>query len=486
MIALKAIHIIQSFSPQEKNKFYKFLNSPFFNTQKILIYWYDFFAQNSHNFTQIPASEQVWEYIHRADNETVIPKYNETKYRRICSDISALAEQFLGYQHYQKHQLITQQANLLKEIGNRNLSKLYHTAIKQLQNELNAPEAPLCTNLYYENYLAETQKFAIAEKKTAYRTEKVNINDIIQQLDIFYILEKLKWYCELLNQQQVLQNTQPTDLQEINSLLQMANTHPFLTTHPAFAIYSTTIQAFMKPKDESLFYNLKTLLEQHANQFDLNDASVMFNFALNYCIKKINAGKSEFLHQLFELYKQALYKKILFENKILSPWHYKNIVSVGLRIGELQWVYSFIQKYKENLPDSFRENAYVYNRAKYFFYTKNYDEVISLLQTVEYEDVFYSLDSKTMLLKVYYEQNEGYAFDLLVESFAKLLQRKTEISETHKINYNNLIRFTKRLMNISHKNKPALNDLKNTVTQTPQLADINWLLNKINEKIASY
>jgi hypothetical protein len=101
--------------------------------------------------------------------------------------------------------------------------------------------------------------------------------------------------------------------------------------------------------DEQHFNKLKQLLKTHHDKYSVKEARDMYTYAQNYCIKKINSGFGKYLHELFQLYKITLENKIVFAGKYLSHWAYKNIVGVGLRLGEFDWVEQFINDYKDQL-----------------------------------------------------------------------------------------------------------------------------------------
>ena len=103
------------------------------------------------------------------------------------------------------------------------------------------------------------------------------------------------------------------------------------------------------------------------------------------------------------------------------------------------------------------------------------------MQTVEYSDVFYILDSKSMLLKSYYELNENDSLFSLCNSFSILLRRKKLISENHRVNHLNFIRFVKSLMRLDAKDNAKIKLLKKEIEQANKVADKSWLLEKIAE-----
>ncbi|MEY4926674.1 MAG: hypothetical protein RI894_1110, partial [Bacteroidota bacterium] len=151
---------------------------------------------------------------------------------------------------------------------------------------------------------------------------------------------------------------------------------------------------------------------------------------------------------------------------------------VGLRLEKYDWVEQFLYKYNELLPDDFRENALTYNLAKLQFAKKNYTQVIQLLQTVEYQDIFYSLDSRTTLLKTYYTLDEYEALEANMESFRIYLLRNNVISNFTKKQYQNFIRWLRKIIQ-TPATKKAYSILREKIEETIVIADKKWLLQQI-------
>jgi hypothetical protein len=108
-------------------------------------------------------------------------------------------------------------------------------------------------------------------------------------------------------------------------------------------------------------------------------------------------------------------------------------------------------------------------------------EVIKILQEVEYNDYVTNCNAKTTLIGAYYEENEFEPLFSLLESFRVYLNRNKEIPLARKVNYKNLIRFTKKLISITPNNKKALIQLKTEVEATKNIPSRDWLLEKIAE-----
>ena len=154
---------------------------------------------------------------------------------------------------------------------------------------------------------------------------------------------------------------------------------------------------------------------------------------------------------------------------------------IALRLGKYDWTEKFIKDYQDSLPESSRENAVTYNLAQVYFYQKRHEEVIKLLQTVEYDDVAYNLGSKSMLLATYYETDEIEPLYSLFESFRAFLNRHKDIPAERRESYLNLIKFTKKLTRIVPGEKRELEKIRDDAERIKNIASFNWLQEKIAE-----
>ena len=119
--------------------------------------------------------------------------------------------------------------------------------------------------------------------------------------------------------------------------------------------------------------------------------------------------------------------------------------------------------------------------AQLYFYQKKYDQVMQLLQEVEYEDPSYNLNSKAMLIATYYELDEVEPLMSLLSSFAVYLRRGKRIPQQRKSHYQNLVRFVRMLVRTPVGDKEALAKLRKKVTEVDGMVNKSWLLDKIDE-----
>jgi hypothetical protein len=228
---------------------------------------------------------------------------------------------------------------------------------------------------------------------------------------------------------------------------------------------------------EAHFATLRGLMDEQWGNFDANEMRGIYLLAINFCIKKMNAGASQYIREAFDLYRTALERGLLNENGYLTSPTFKNIIRVATALGETTWAEEFLTRHKSLLHPRERENTWRYNRAFFFFQQAEYAQVLPLLQTVELNDRLNNFDARRMLLRSYYELGELQALDSLLDSFATYIRRQKDLGY-HRENYLNLVRFVKKLLNTNRLDKKAMTALRAEITETQLVAEKKWLLDK--------
>ena len=461
---------VSKLSVYELNRFRKYINSPLYNEDERLREFTDVFLPFAKNNTPNLLNEKdVWKKVFGS------AKYSHGKFVRLLSDTVKKIEHFLIVDRYQQ-QTDLQYAAQLEIMNERKLDKhvpeLMNLATSKHQRKPYRDAA-----FYYSGFLLQQQKNLFLENKEERRTEK-NLEEVIDALDTYYFIEKLKYCAAMLHYKNFLTvGGEVPLLGEILKYLDLkANTNV-----PAIEIYRCIILSYTEEDGSVHFSRLKELIVAHQKLFVLDEVKNMYVFAMNYCINQINFGKSDYLKEILFLYKEALANDVLLDNEQLSQWDYKNIVTTALRVKDFKWAEKFLHQYKPKLPKEDRKNAFTFNMARYYFAIKKYDEVLRLLQEVQYNDIFYQLDAKTTLLKTYYELGEWQPLFSLKDSFRIMLRRKRLITPQQKANYLNLLNFSMRVFRADVKDMAKLKKLKLEIMIANNVADKSWLMEKVNE-----
>ncbi|HKR06627.1 MAG TPA: hypothetical protein VJY62_18480 [Bacteroidia bacterium] len=465
----KLIQLLKSLSPWELKSFQQYVVSPFFNVNESVTKLLELLI---HGHPEFEESEITFEKIFKKLFKN--KKFNHQKLRYVMTDLTLLLEDFLAYSVFEEKTFYKKKF-LLQKLKEKNHDKYFqqHLTIGYEQQE-NSSHRDLKFYKRQLGYDELSYEFTSLKDNRAIDTSLQSLSD---NLDIYYLSNKLKYGCEILNRQNIVQVGYKIPF--LDFIIDYLNKKSFDHV-PVISVYFQILLTLKEHSNEKHYHKLKSLLNQQTG-FSINELRDMYGFVQNYCIRKINTGNTKYLKELFEIYKLMLDKKIILENKELGHSHFKNIVAIALRQNEFEWTENFISTYSTYLNKELRKNSVNYNLARLYFAKNEFRKALKLLTTVEFTDVYYHLDSKSLLLKIYYEIEETEPLFSLISTFSVYLRRSKLISDYQRIIYSNLVKHVKRLEKIKSGSNYSLEKIKNSVAADSQIADIGWLKSKMEE-----
>ena len=453
----------------ELNRLQRFLQSPYFNRNESIIKLFEWIKEDLKIEPIAPFSKKtVWA-------RCVGPEelYNDGRFRKMQSDLLKLVEEYYAQEVFESNP-IHKAKYLLDAIYYRRLEDLQTSTLKTAK-QLSEEQKLKPASFYYYRYEIEQSTYNLTRLQTE-RSTKSNIEEIAENLDRFYLAEKLRYYCTILNHQHL------ADLNYkmlfIDEIIDHVESNDYSDT-PPIIIYHQILLSYKEPNERKHYESIKKLIEKHIHLFPETEIKEILDSALNYCIKKMNAGEAEFVREAFSLYQEWLERGLLQVRGNLDPFHFKNIVTIGLRLNEFDWIENFIHGFNQYLEERFRENAVTFNLAQLYFYRKNYLKVIQLLSKVEYDDMTYNLNSKTLLMASYYELDEIEALGSLLDTFRVYLNRNKELPTTRRKHYLNTISIVRKLAKIIHGDDKEIEKLEKEVESTQGVVSKNWILEKL-------
>lgn len=297
-----------------------------------------------------------------------------------------------------------------------------------------------------------------------------------------------KHLCEMENRKNIIATNYNLNL--LNELVAYIHKNiKIIQSVPAVYIYFKILMTLRENDTPNHFKELKEALHKSSMKFRNEEARLMYDYAQNYCIKKINSGNTKYHEELFSIYESLLENEIIFDNKYLSQWDYKNIVSVALRLEKYEWTKNFIEKYKVRIAPEFRENAYEYNLASYYYSKQEYKSALKLLQKVEFTDIFYHLGAKSMLLKMFYELEDVEPFYSLVDAFKVYLVRNKKLSVYQRVVHQNLVKYTRQAFDLKLKGtnpsqavyNKVIDKLDERISTEKNITNLQWLKERVGE-----
>lgn len=473
MFSDKLISLLLAFSKVEMTRLHKFLQSPYFNEQKDVIKLFDLVNQVLRKGDPAAGQlekEKVWAALY--------PKrcLDDAHLRRLASDLTQLALEFM-VQEARRQDPLGEALELQKVLDKPELKKHLNGTERQIAHLLET--APGKSSAHYlAHFQSHWRVFSRASKVMATTAYMENLVSADQHLEYFYVVQKLKIYIAWLSYRNFRSTEQ--ELLLIHGFWEHLR-HERFANIPLVAVYQRVVACLTEPNDETHFQSLLSNLVENGGQLTREDLRECYHIAQNYCAIKINQGQNEYYREMFAIFQKTIENKLLLEDNRLSESLYKNIITVGLRVKEFEWVEQFIEQHSAFLPSNIRENARTFNLANLYSHRKQHVKVIELLRNVEYSDVVYALSAKLILVRTYYETDEAIALDSLIDSFRIFLRRNKVISKNQKREYNNFLHIVKRLTAMSLSDQAALAKLRQRVTETSSAMPKKWLLEKIEE-----
>lgn len=466
----KLIKTLIHLDKTERNRYKRFLISPFFNSDENLVSIFDFIDDHiSKNPNELPEKQRLWKKIFKG-----IP-FDDIRLRKYFSDLFKLLTKFLSFDLYQRDPIV-QDLYLLEVINEKKITNLSKSSVKNARIRLEANEFRH-SQAYLQRYSLERNNYEILNLEGD-RNIRSNIEEINESLDIFYLSEKLRLFCNEFELQNLAIHTYKlTYIDEVKNMIKLRG----YENVPSIMLYSKLLNLYADSDNEDNYFSLRQSVSENNLLFPKKELAEIYSTIINYCSIQINKGNSKFLAQLFDFYKEVVSQDILLEDQSFSPYHFKNIVVIGLRLKEFNWIEAFITDYAPLLPENQRHNSLSFNLAQLYFYQKKYDLVIKTLQSVEYDDYIYNLNSKTMLICTYYDTGETDALFFLFDSFRAFLNRNNEIPEARKVLYRNFVSIAKKLARMTPKDEKAKQKLTLELEQMNNVASKNWLLEKLAE-----
>lgn len=475
----KTSKTIEKLTIIQRNRLIKFLESPYHNSNTSLLQLGEILiGQNGLNPNNVN-DQEIWNKIYKNK------EYNDLKFRKLNSDLLKVIQSFLGQETLkQKKQLRLQLEFEGILIGKHD--QLYNSLKSEIERNTNKPYDK---SAEYFKYSFEYEKLLFAlkseydkiNKKTKIK-EEINIDNINFNLDVYYIIEKLKSFITLLNFKKISKiDIEIANINQAIALLPESKRNSV----PAIEIYQLLLNISSDPNTHQNYIKLREAIKINKYIFTQKEIKLIYDSTISYIIDKVNQGESKYLGELLDLYSEALETSGYLEDGIISPMTYRNIITIALREGRYNWTEYFINEYSNNLQSKYRDSSVHFGLANLYFYKKEFNKVIEELQQVNYEEVWYNLNSKILLIGAYYELREFDAFHFSCNSFKVFISRERTLSKDRKSIYRNYIKYITKISKLSKKDKKLLANLIGEINEIGGVASKSWLLEKVDELLAN-
>lgn len=316
-----------------------------------------------------------------------------------------------------------------------------------------------------------------------------------QQLDQFYHVTRLKYRCADFSAGKIF--ARDAEAMDIDISAQELAQLPAIGQAYQKANLLLREERPTTTQVESLF----DFLEATGAAFSRMDRIDLYGYLLNSGIKNLSAGTPGFDKIVYQVYNAMLKHKLLPSKAHFSGGHFKNIVSIKVRVGKVEEARKFINDYKHYLPADEKDLLLHYVKGLVHFHSHDFAKAISHFRSIieeNPEDLFWGFEARNMLWKSYFEAYDELSIEeheemlQLYHSFRVFVSRNKKISVRHRTSYENFIRVFNRLIKIKDKQLWAspealgkeLLDLQKITLDADLIVHKKWILGAIDRQIA--
>lgn len=409
----------------------------------------------------------------------------ENQLRKHYSDLHRLAKEFIAMEDFTKSsrdQSVNRMRRYIRSLLPDRLRKELGEARKEFI--AHASEYPDADCYWHSAKLDEFEYYLSAHE----RKGVPNLNQAVRSLDAAYLLSKLKFLCEIASFRNVFQFEHDFVLE--SEVVSLASKPPFSSYllikiylqiyhllerhHPPTHQGDHAPQALLNDFDRLL-----DVLGQRYSSIALEELQMIQNYLQNICIRRIALSDHPFEERLDQLYEFRLASGSIFVNGWLRTEDYKNRVSLLLKLKRFEQAWEFIHTYSEKILPEFRAVAMHFNLGSYYFYIGDYGKMRKELVVVLNQDAFYLLDSKALMIKAYFLEQDMDALKLQLESLKAYLWRNTRLPSSRVLIHKNRYRFFEklyRLMESKVHKTPRIEKLRVEIMACRPMLDQQFLL----------
>lgn len=417
--------------------------------------------------------DQVWEQLH------VDKKYKDLTFRKLCADLMRHLESAVSAIHLQESTL------------DRRLHYLKYLKDQDFDHDLIKKEIDKSTKLFFNtNVVGEPgyyERFRLEELgyENDYRSgsawKKSNINRIDENLNAFFVLEKLRLALSIFTRQKYIRFEKELPFLEV--IFELVGSGK-MDDFPLIKLYHYAVLTYQSKDEELMYFRLKEGLTEVTSLAGNSYIRELITIALSYCIGKINQNESSFYREALDWYQVMIREKMLIEHDHLAATTYRNIILIAIRLQEYEWATEFTRDYSIYLKPDTRESTMMLSLGQIAFNKKDYDQVIQYLMNVNYISLSYNLQSKLILAATYYEIGEYDLLSNFLATFSTYLRRKKQsLSKEKYQRHKKFINLLTQITKTPDWEKRKWSDIQQQLEADHEIVSYSWLAEKVAEHV---
>lgn len=472
MESTKLIKILRTFSKEEMRSFEAFIRSPYFNNGEYLVkffteirkYWPAF--KNKH-FTK----ENLFKILQPASD------YNDAYMRKLISNLTKLADEYLSYLSF-SNETNEKQLALLKQYRLRGLDTEFEKLYSSTEKEFLETNESAIGSKSFELY----RLYGSAVNYHLDRDYKKVLAYYQKEADAFvkYSVTKiLEMYGDMINSRHLFQADFKMPL--LNEIVKNAEENNF------FNDLSLKVTAYTLLVDLTLehryYIKLKDALNETTKTLSIDTELNGYMALINFGIRKAHSGEAKYYNDIGEFYDMMLGKGVLTEGGYLQYYYFINIVTNRIRMKNYDIAEKFIEEYSGRLHPDDKDDVVNFCYARLNFYRSRFETALGYLAKINLQQTHIKLEVKNYLLMIYYELDMTEEAYYIIDSYRHYIKRNETASDFVMNTNRNFLETYSKLLRL--KLSPDNIEINFLLKETGSMETINkeWLIRKANEII---
>ncbi len=489
--------LVQSISlltPDEKMLLKQHLESSCFNSGKHR-------RQILKLFTHVAdrIAEKKWEELEKkAVFEAIFPaKTHETRsIENLMTELMNLLRRFIAQQEMAaRWGKAFEEISLARFFRQRNMDEEAFKALNRGKTFLSGKDKLPLEELPLLNFWVEKEQVATLSKNNR-RKGDLHLSGAIEALTVFYGCDLMKFAATLaeqhINDPNLEEHWQPF-LQKMRAFF--AENGCFSNSVIFLLDQAIDLMSNIAEKTATEFQAFLSAFRQREHELPADVQRMLAAYCRNFVNRKRRQSAPFFNTLLFELYKEHLEKGWMYEYKKLQPVVLVNMVNLGIKANEMDWVLALIEKHRGQVLGKDADLVITCCLANYYFHTgqikATHDAWLKLHTAPKLEDPGLDKLVRILSIKIAYEELEPKIPPLpddsslltLLKNFNATLTRKSHRLNSHMLEVDKqFVKIVKAMVN-SWGHPKERGKIKGHYEQLQApgyaVAEKEWLLEKL-------
>ena len=184
--------------------------------------------------------------------------------------------------------------------------------------------------------------------------------------------------------------------------------------------------------------------------------------------------------EVFTLRREIIEKGLFTEN-FMTNMFFLNMVKSGSRLKEFDWVKAFIENYNGLINEDYRHSSYQLALSMMNFEMKKFDDALSHLALVKYEDNYYNLEVRNLTSRIYYEKGETDLLNDFLNSYRIYVSKNRSLSKKDCESHTHFISVLGKLVRIREGGKNYKIDELLPSERKKDFINKIWILEKLKD-----